>query len=416
MNTNTPPIMDTAFSDDYFTASIIPDKLNQLAHQIQNSQKQSFLLKNIGVLVSTILRTSWVIQRYNSIILEQQNCLKAVVSGIDDGILLMKSNGTIIIQNNIGMEYLRELCRCEEHSQKCIIHSTIEEIQKHGFSSLTRRTTICGQSYQLSFTQISHNNDIHRISLRIRKLTRYEDDRRSHLNQFLPIIKEMAAAIAHEINNPLTPILGLSASSLHDDADSHSRQRGMNIIHRAGKKIASVIRQLLSFDETYRCDKKTKIRIDSLIGEVIDKVEHEFNDNQLCIKIRSHEKLDQMYTNETYLKQVLLYIVYFILENTVDIKNKRSITLSTRREKQIDTIRIDYENADIGFTFHEYSSYLHRDCEETFRDLKLLLAELLAHSMNLRIRHQKKQGLNQGRFTLELPRTTQVAESPQLFI
>ena len=408
--------MDTELPEDYFASSTIPDKLNQLAHQIQNSQKQSFIIKNIGVLTSTILRTSWAIQRYTSVILEQQSCLKAIVSSTDDGILLMRLDGAIILQNDIGMKYFRELCLCKEHTKKCLIHSTLEEIQKHDFSSLTRRTTVGGQTYQLAFTKIPHNNNSHRISLRIRQLTHREDDRHSHLNHLLPVIREMAAAIAHEVNNPLTPILGLSGSSLHNDADSHARERGMNIIHRAGEKIASVIRQLLSFDETYRCEKNGQIQIHSLIRDVSDKVRQEFDDKKICIKTRLTQKIPQVNANEIHLKQILLYIVYIILENTIDSENDLSITLSARCEEQSNTIRIDYENADIGFPFHEYSSYLHQDCTETFRDLKLLLAELLAQSMNLKINHNKKQGLNQGRFTLELPRTTQNAESPQLFI
>jgi two-component system NtrC family sensor kinase len=62
----------------------------------------------------------------------------------------------------------------------------------------------------------------------------------------LSAMGELAAAVAHQINNPLTTVLGDSELILRDLAPNNQDYEAIQAIHRAGKRAHEVVRRLLT--------------------------------------------------------------------------------------------------------------------------------------------------------------------------
>jgi two-component system, NtrC family, sensor kinase len=85
----------------------------------------------------------------------------------------------------------------------------------------------------------------------------------------LAALGELAAGVAHEINNPLLAILGLTEFLL-DEADEGSRQR-LELIHQAGVEIKEIVRALLDFARE-NAEERHVVPIEDVVRSTVDLV------------------------------------------------------------------------------------------------------------------------------------------------
>ncbi|GAJ11405.1 unnamed protein product, partial [marine sediment metagenome] len=79
----------------------------------------------------------------------------------------------------------------------------------------------------------------------------------------LASIGELASGIAHELNNPLTGVIGFSDLLLDRDLPSDVRE-DLEVINREAKRTAGVVRNLLTFARKHDTEKKP-VEVNSII-------------------------------------------------------------------------------------------------------------------------------------------------------
>jgi len=121
-------------------------------------------------------------------------------------------------------------------------------------------------------------------------------------------IGQLAAGIAHELNNPLTGIVGFSQLLLGDQTVKGQHRKDIETIHTQAQRSRVIIRNLLQFSRRERVEGKP-VSIEPILRSVIDLTRYEFAEAKLTIVTQFAKSLPAVKAEANQLQQVFLNIV-----------------------------------------------------------------------------------------------------------
>jgi signal transduction histidine kinase len=142
-------------------------------------------------------------------------------------------------------------------------------------------------------------------------LTDITDERNSqeslYLTDRLASIGEMASGIAHELNNPLTSIIGLSEIVMRDEVPE-SVKEDMGLIKSESHRAAGIVRNLLSFARKTAALKQTT-HINKLLDDVLKLRSYEHGVNNIKIIKELGPDLPEIMIDSSQIQQVFINII-----------------------------------------------------------------------------------------------------------
>jgi two-component system NtrC family sensor kinase len=147
----------------------------------------------------------------------------------------------------------------------------------------------------------------------IRGITRDITDRMKMEQQLLMAgklasIGELAAGVAHEINNPLTAIMGYAQLlAAQDDIPEHIKL-DLDKIFNQSQRAARIVQNLLTFARSYSLEKKI-IDINELILKSLELRSYEHNVGNIEVTVDLQPGLPGISADENQIQQVLLNII-----------------------------------------------------------------------------------------------------------
>ncbi|MGA8981596.1 MAG: PAS domain S-box protein [Candidatus Acidiferrales bacterium] len=154
----------------------------------------------------------------------------------------------------------------------------------------------------------------------------------------LAAMGEMMAGVAHELNNPLTAILGISDLMRERAADDATR-RQVEIVLKQARRAAGIVQNLLAFSRPSALASK-KLRPEQVVKQVIDQQQASLRQKNVAIQLEAPEGLPAVDADPRLLQQVFVNLI---------VNAEQAI--SSRRDHG--TLRIAVEAADgkIAFVF-----------------------------------------------------------------
>lgn len=167
-----------------------------------------------------------------------------------------------------------------------------------------------GGEYSLTVVPVQEKNlGTRHLLLIARKLSKDEERKVDSIRTAqLAAIGELAAGVAHEVNNPINGIINF-AQILLDDAEKGSLQAEiLNRIVKEGERIATIIYNLLSFARENE-NEQTFIDLNEVIRACISLVEHQLKNNGIEITTSLHDPSCLIRGNFLQLQQVVLNLL-----------------------------------------------------------------------------------------------------------
>ncbi|MGA2368172.1 MAG: PAS domain S-box protein [Dehalococcoidia bacterium] len=173
----------------------------------------------------------------------------------------------------------------------------------------------------------------------IRGITRDITDRMKMEQQLLMAgklasIGELAAGVAHEINNPLTAIMGYAQLlAAQDDIPEHIKL-DLDKIFSQSQRAARIVQNLLTFARSYALEKKI-IDINDLILKSLELRSYEHNVGNIEIITDLQPRLPGISADENQILQVLLNIIINAEHAITSKKREGKIKVTTRLENSM---------------------------------------------------------------------------------
>ncbi|MBI2472327.1 MAG: PAS domain S-box protein [Planctomycetes bacterium] len=129
-------------------------------------------------------------------------------------------------------------------------------------------------------------------------------------SRHLVSLGEMAAGVAHEINNPITGIINYSQIIANKSIKGSRENDLAKRIIREGERIAVIVRSLLSFARADdRKDKKSPVYIHEILSDTLTLTEAQMRKDGIILKLNAPPKLPKIIANPHQIQQVFLNIV-----------------------------------------------------------------------------------------------------------
>ena len=231
----------------------------------------------------------------------------------------------------------------------------------------------------------------------------------------LAVLGEIAGGVAHELNNPLTTILGLSDLLLESENKNSEKWQDLVAIKTQAMRCAEIITHLLQFSRRNKSENKRMV-IHSIIEDVLKLVEYKLKSSGIELDKEFSSKLEPISIDAQQIQQVFLNVINNALQA---LEGRLAPKIVIRTEQLEKKIRIIFEDNGCGISKKNFPKifdpfFTTKEAGKgTGLGLSISYGIVHNHQGDIWVESEEGQGT---RFTIELPVddenlvTTQVSE------
>lgn len=256
---------------------------------------------------------------------EQQNKLKAILAGLDEGVIAIDSHEKILHLNEAAAHVL------EIDHETAIGHGFLETIRFANLQQFIHRVALDNKKEETELTLYGETEkqvQIYGTSLVgvdqkplgvlvvLRDMTRLK-----HLEDMR---KDFVANVSHELRTPITSIKGFVETMLESSEEFGPHARFLEIVNKQANRLTAIIDDLLTLSrlEQKGTDKEillTNAPLKGVINEAVEICENRAQTKQITIKIECDENL-RARMNQALLEQAFVNLI----DNAIKYSDEKS--------------------------------------------------------------------------------------------
>lgn len=157
----------------------------------------------------------------------------------------------------------------------------------------------------------------------------------------LSAVGELVSGVAHELNNPLTAVIGY-AELLRADLTDEQAKKDIDNILRSAERSRRIVRNLLTFARHQKAERKM-VDLNELIQQTIEIQAYQLRMDNIQVITDLDPELAHTAADPSQLQQVLLNIIMNAHQAVKSVRNRGTISVSTRMS-DASTIRISIKD------------------------------------------------------------------------
>jgi PAS domain S-box-containing protein len=205
-----------------------------------------------------------------------------------------------------------------------------------------------GVHFQESASPIFNNNgEITGTVLVARDVTQQKRmEEQLILTDRLASIGELSSGIAHELNNPLTSVIGFSQLLMEGDVPANMKE-DLGIVYSEAQRAAAIVKNLLTFARKHAPVKQLS-QVNTVIEDVLRLRAYEQKVNNIAVENRLSPNLPEIMIDHFQMQQVFLNIMVNAEFAMQDAHHKGKLVITT--EKSGDIIRVIFTDDGPGIS------------------------------------------------------------------
>jgi signal transduction histidine kinase len=162
----------------------------------------------------------------------------------------------------------------------------------------------------------------------------------------LAAVGEMAAGVAHELNNPLTTIVGFTELVLEDLPAQSSNRPDLETVLREALRARDVVRHLLDFSRRSEL-MRAKDDLNAIVLDTLDLMRHMLSNHGIQLHTYLEESLPWIYLDRDQVKQVILNLLHNAL-NAMPEGGQIDIITGNGKKYGTDWVTLTVKDSGIG--------------------------------------------------------------------
>jgi PAS domain S-box-containing protein len=160
----------------------------------------------------------------------------------------------------------------------------------------------------------------------------------------LAAMGQMIAGVAHELNNPLTAILGVT-EMLRDQSSDENATRQLDLAHRQARRAAHIVQSLLVFSRP-STPRSTLLHLPDLLQRTLQLHEHSLRQNHIHVDLAARPDLPTVLGDSNQLTQVFLNLIVNAEQAIHEVRERG--TLRIRLGVVGDRVLITFQDDGVG--------------------------------------------------------------------
>ena len=249
-----------------------------------------------------------------------------------DGKLLYRSPATTELLGDVGsdIDYYVNPADREQYVERLFREGSVDDFE----TQLKRKDgepCWCSISSRLidfhdEKVIVSHTSD---LSDHIKMQQELEHQRETlHQNEKLSALGGLLAGVAHELNNPLSVVLGLSLMTKESAVDAKSRERA-DKIGKAAERCARIVKTFLAMARQQPAQ-ISNVTIDEVVAAAVEVAAYSIRSSDIELSVDLQPDLPAIWADPDQLSQVLINLLVNAEQALHDWDGPRRITISTR--------------------------------------------------------------------------------------
>jgi two-component system, NtrC family, sensor kinase len=153
-------------------------------------------------------------------------------------------------------------------------------------------------------------------------------------------VGQLVSGVAHELNNPLTGIMGFAQLLLQRGLDETTK-RDMETIYSEAERAAKIVQNLVSFARRRRSEKEL-VNLNSLLERVLELRNYDLRVKNIDLELDLDDKLPDTMVDANQLQQVFLNVIINAEQAMLAARGEGKLTVQTRRHNN--GIRISFHD------------------------------------------------------------------------
>jgi CheY-like chemotaxis protein len=166
-------------------------------------------------------------------------------------------------------------------------------------------------------------------------------EQRAQIASRLASVGEMSAGIAHEINNPLTGVIGYAQLLVDREDIPQEIRRDLAAINEGAQRVAGIVSRMLAFSRQTKPERRL-VDINELIESTIAMRDYHLRVNNIKVVTRLAPNLPETVADPGQLQQVILNLIVNAETEMKLAHDKGRLTITT--EKSGKTIKICFKD------------------------------------------------------------------------
>jgi len=170
-------------------------------------------------------------------------------------------------------------------------------------------------------------------------------EQKAQLASRLASVGELASGVAHEINNPLTGVIGYAHLLLTRKDISRDVRHDLEIINEGAQRVASIVKKLLAFARQTKPEQRY-VNINELIRNTLDLRAYELSASNIKVTMQLTRDMPMTIADPGQLQQVFLNLIINAETEMKLAHDKGRLTIKT--ERMNNTLRISFKDSGPG--------------------------------------------------------------------